>query len=115
MEKTITIDGREIRFRSTAATPLRYKAQFQKDFFADLMSMSAMSKMQKANGDVNLSVLKTLDFDVFYHLLWVFAKTADKDLPDPMTWLDSFEEFPVFEIIEEVQELIEKNLQSKKK
>jgi len=115
MEKVITIDGREVRFKSTAATPLRYKAQFQSDFFGDLMAMSALSGLKKENGDLDLATLKNIDFNVFYHLLWVFAKTADKDLPDPMTWLDSFDEFPVFEIVEEVQELIEKNLQSKKK
>ena len=33
MEKTLTIDGKEVRFKSTAATPLRYKAQFNKDYF----------------------------------------------------------------------------------
>ncbi|GKV69856.1 hypothetical protein NCCP2716_23540 [Sporosarcina sp. NCCP-2716] len=115
MEKVITIDGRDVRFKSTAATPLRYKAQFQSDFFVDLMAMSALSRLQKKNGELDMATLKNLDFDVFYNLLWVFAKTADKDLPDPMTWLDGFEEFPVFEIVQDIQELIEKNLQSKKK
>ena len=40
MEKIIKIDGRDIKFKSTAATPLKYKAQFKTDFFADLIKLS---------------------------------------------------------------------------
>ena len=32
MEKTLTIDGKQIRFKSTAATLIRYKTQFGRDF-----------------------------------------------------------------------------------
>lgn len=31
MEKTIEIDGKQVSFKSTAATPLRYKAQFGRE------------------------------------------------------------------------------------
>jgi hypothetical protein len=104
MEKTLTIDGKQVRFKSTAATPLRYKAQFGKDYFAELF------KMKK-----NQESLENLDFEVFYNLVWALAKTADKNIPDPITWLDEFEEFPLMEIIPELQELITASIQSKKK
>ena len=42
MEKTIEIDNKKVSFKSTAATPLRYKAQFGKDFFVDIMKLSSL-------------------------------------------------------------------------
>lgn len=46
MEKTITIDGRDVRFKSTAATPLRYKAQFHKDFFTEVLKLAQLEKLK---------------------------------------------------------------------
>ena len=46
MEKTILIDGKQVTFKSTAATPLRYKRQFGKDFFADIIKLSALDGLK---------------------------------------------------------------------
>lgn len=115
MEKTITIDGKQVRFRSSGATPLRYKAQFGgKDFFHDLLKMHKLTKIKdKENPDYE--DLKLIDFDFFYNIIWVLAKTGDKTIPDHMEWLDTFDTFPVMEIIDELNELILSTLQSKKK
>lgn len=113
MEKTIEIDGRKIRFKSTAATPIRYKAQFGKDFFADIMKMSALEGLNSKK--IDSKKIDKLDFEVFYNIIWVLAKTADKTIPEPITWLDEFEEFPLFEIIPELQDLILASIQTKKK
>jgi hypothetical protein len=43
------------------------------------------------------------------------AKTANKEIPDPISWLDSFDEFPLLEIIPELQDMMLSSLQSKKK
>lgn len=110
------IDGKQVTFKSTAATQLRYKAQFGKDYFADIMKLYPLAKLADVNPeDMDMETLKLLDLEVFYNLLWAMAKTADKSLPDPITWLDEFEVFPLFEILPEVQELIISNLQTKKK
>lgn len=113
MEKTIEIDGRQVTFKSTAATPLRYKAQFGSDFFADIIKMYPIMKLNKEQ--LSYETLQSLDLEVFYNILWAMAKTADKTIPDPLTWLDGFDEFPLFDIFEEVQDLIIKNLQTSKK
>lgn len=42
------------------------------------------------------------------------AKTADKDIPDPMSWLDEFDEFPMIEIVPELFGMAIASLQSKK-
>jgi hypothetical protein len=116
MEKTIVIDGKEVKFKSTGATPLRYKAQFHKDYFSEIMKLSMLEKLGNLNKDIVTSEdLEGLDFEVFYNIAWTMAKTADKEILDPLTWLDSFDTFPMIEIIPELQEMILSSLQSKKK
>ena len=46
MERTIGIDGKQVRFKSTAATPLRYKAQFGKDYFSEILKMEGLTKLK---------------------------------------------------------------------
>ena len=113
MEKTIEIDNKKVSFKSTAATPLRYKAQFGKDFFVDIMKLSSLDGFNPKK--IDLKKIDKLDFEVFYNIIWVLAKTANKKIPAPITWLDEFEEFPLFDIIPELQDLILSSMQTKKK
>lgn len=116
MEKTLTIDDRQVRFKSTAATPLRYKAQFGKDFFADLIKMYPIIKNENVNAEeLDYETLRQIDFEVFYNIIWSLAKTADKSIPEPMEWLDGFDEFPIMEMLPELQDLITSSFQTKKK
>lgn len=105
------IDGKNVSFKSTGATPLRYKAQFGNDFFAEIMKLEGMVKVG-AKGKTDIS---GIDFEVFYNLAWTLAKTADQSIKDPLTWLDTFDEFPIVEILPELQDLIFATLQGKKK
>lgn len=111
MEKTIKIDGRDVTFKSTGALPKRYKMQFQRDFFADLMSMEGAIKNKKLTADD----IRKINFDVFYDVAWCLAKTADPKLPDPLTWLDGFETFPIVEIMPEIQDMLAATIASSKK
>jgi hypothetical protein len=113
MEKTIEIDGKQIHFKSTAATPLRYKAQFGKDYFSEILKLEGFTKLRTAKNKAE--ALKGIDFDTFYNLTWILAKTADDTIPEPLEWLDGFEEFPLFEIIPQVQDLVLMSIQGKKK
>lgn len=111
MEKTITIDGKDICFKSTGATPLRYKQQFGRDLFADILKMNEITKIKK----IKVEDIAKIDFETFYNIAWTFAKTADKGISNPIDWLDTFEEFPMMEIIPELQDLIIKTMGAKKK
>ncbi|PDY76955.1 hypothetical protein [Bacillus cereus] len=113
MEKTIFVDNKEIRLKSTGGTPIRFKAQFGKDYFAQLLKLAPLGKIDMENLDPNN--LDGVDFEVFYNLVWTMAKTADPTIPEPLTWLDSFEEFPIIEILEDIQDMITATIQSKKK
>lgn len=97
----MTIDGRQVKFKSTGAFLLRYKAQFGRDAIQDILRLQSAidNKGQIKNID-------TLDLEVFYNLIWTLAKTADPDILPPMEWLDTFGEFPLAEIVPEVIDLI---------
>ena len=99
METTIKIDGKDVTFKSTGSAPLRYKMQFKRDFFADLI------KLDKAKNDITL-----IDLEVFYNIAWVYAKTADPTIPPPLEWLDTFDTFPIMEIMPKLQDIITSSL-----
>lgn len=116
MEKTVVIDGKEVQFKSTGGTALRYKAQFGKDYFSEILKLKSLEKLGNLNQEeISSDDLQGLDFEVFYNIAWTMAKTANKDIPDPLTWLDSFDEFPMIEIIPDLQNMILASIQSKKK
>uniref|UniRef100_UPI00359C4C02 hypothetical protein n=1 Tax=Lactococcus garvieae TaxID=1363 RepID=UPI00359C4C02 len=119
MEKTIEIDGGKIKLASNAATPLRYKMQFHTDYFADLMKL-AKSLDTGADGEFDLSKitwesLAVLDLTLLYNFVWIYAKTADPTIPEPLEWLDSLESLPIGAFSEELQDLISHSIQTKKK
>lgn len=108
MEKILTIDGRQVKFKSTGAYLLRYKAQFKRDAIQDIIKLSyAIDEETKEIKNVD-----ALDLEVFYNLVWTLAKTADPTIPPPMEWLDTFSEFPLMEIIPEITDLIFSSMKS---
>lgn len=102
MEKILTIDGRQVKFKSTGAFLLRYKAQFGRDAIQDIFKLSNAVDLKTKE----LKNVEALDLEVFYNLVWTLAKTADPNLPPPMEWLDTFSEFPLVEILPEVMDMI---------
>lgn len=115
MEKILTIDGRQVKFKSTGAFLLRYKAQFGRDALQDIFKL--LNAIDTKTNEIKN--IEALDLEVFYNLVWTLAKTADPSLPPPMEWLDSFSEFPLIEILPELAEMIfsclSTNVKSKKK
>jgi len=110
MEKILNIDGRDVKFKSSGAFLLKYKMQFQRDAFKDLIKLSEAI-------DVKTKTVKNadcFDLEVFFNMAWVLAKNANPQLPPPMEWLDSFSEFPVMDIIPEIMDLIMSTIKTTK-
>lgn len=107
MEKIIEIDGKKVPFKSTGAFLLHYKAQFGKDALADLIKMEKGFKSLQKN-----KCADDLDTTALFNFIWVLAKTANPKIKPPMEWLDSFNEFPLYDIVPELQELIYSTIQS---
>jgi len=102
VEKILTIDGRQVKFKSTGALLLKYKAQFHKDALQDVFKLYNLVD-KKTN---KLITIEGLDLEVFYNLTWTLAKTADPQLPPPIEWLDTFSEFPLMDILPELMDMI---------
>jgi hypothetical protein len=114
LEKTIVIDGKKINFKTNGSTPLRYKAQFGKDYFKEIMKLAPLEKLI-GKKTIKIEDLDALDFEVFYNIAWIMAKTSDPTIPEPMEWLDGFDEFPIADIVPELQELMASSFQTSKK
>ena len=120
MEKTIYIDNKPVRLKSTAALPKRYKAQFRRDYFADLFKIAKVFEGKDSKEmdlkHISYEDLSCLDLDVLYDIIWTLAKTADKSIPEPLEWYDQFERFDLMKVLPMVGGLISGSVsQSKKK
>ena len=113
MEKIINIGGKDVLFKCTGATTLRYKSQFKRDFLAEIVNMAILEEI--LTGKLGKVDPEKIDLDVVYRIAWVMAKTADKEIPPMMEWLDTFDEFPAFDVLEEISELLESLVRSAKK
>lgn len=114
MEKFVTIDNKQVGFKTNGAVPLMYMAQFQKDMIKDILSMGVTGKGKEKVDEIEW-IRKNVDFMTFFNIAWVYAKAYDKTIAPPMEWLESFDEFPIMDVIEPLQELLEKTLSTKKK
>lgn len=120
MEKIITIDGRQVPFRSTGALLLRYKAQFQRDALKDIVKLYPLIQKCKELKDAEdpeaaLNILDGLDMQTLYNFVWVMAKAADPAIPHLDAWLDGFGTFPIMDIISELSELLHLSIKVSKK
>ena len=96
MEKTIKIDGKDVKFKATAATPRLYRLKFKRDLIKDLAELS------KVVGKKNFNIP---DLELFENVSYIMAKQADSQVPDDINeWLDDFSTFAMSEILPEIME-----------
>ncbi|WP_439818371.1 hypothetical protein [Weissella paramesenteroides] len=119
MEKTITIDGRDVKLISSGATPIIYKNAFSRDFFADLgrflkIAETANKSKKGQEMDALLPLFENGDIAIMYNFVWVYAKNADMGLKPLDEWLAGFAEFPMFDFLGDVMELVMRLVTTKK-
>lgn len=129
MEKTINIDGKEVKFSTNAYFANIFKNQFGYDILTVIMPL--VSEALKGLDDIytkqkeqaitpslmgevleNIYSLEMVDVNNF---IWSLAKMADPETPEPIKWYSQFKEFPVIDILQELWEIILPSLISKKK
>lgn len=110
LEKTITICGKDVKFRSSATIPRLYRIKFKRDIFKDL---SQLEKSYKAKASEDGSTLEIEDLEIFENVAYIMAYHADHSIPGTIDeWLDQFEMFSIYEILPEILELWGSNLQA---
>lgn len=98
MEKTINIDGKDVRFKATASTIRQYRAKFGRDLLVDFQKLQSDAA---SGGDLSTEALLT-----FENMAYVMAKQADPQIPDtPDEWLDEFGMFSIYVVLPQIVEL----------
>lgn len=106
LEKTITINGKAVTFKSSATIPRLYRLKFKRDIFRDL------SKLEKAYQKKGTG-FEIEDLEIFENVAYIMAYHADKSIPSTIDeWLDQFEMFSIYEVLPEILELWGSNLQT---
>ena len=95
----IDIDGKEVPFKASAATPRIYRQMFGRDIYRDLERLTAA-----IDGE---DPLDTVSLEIFENLSYVMAQSADPEgVPDDINaWLDQFEIFSIYAVLPRIIEL----------
>lgn len=104
MEKTISIDGKELKFKATANTPRVYRQAFGRDIYTDISVLIA-----GFNSDEPLPITA---LDAFENVAYCLNSQAEgRELnresleKDMAKWLDQFETFSIYRILPQIMEL----------
>ena len=106
MEKIILVDNKQIKFKSTAGTLMRYRNNFGRDLIKDIIALEKKFKTVKTG----MAQFEIVELDMFEKIAWAMAKTANNDIPDIEHWLDSFDSFSIMKVLPEIMELLIGNL-----
>ena len=107
--KNISIDGKEVPFKASAAIPRIYRIKFQRDIYRDLASLEKAIDKESADA----SNLDLFSLEMFENIAYVMAKHADSSIPDsPEDWLDEFNTFSIYQVLPQIIELWGLNVQT---
>lgn len=145
MEKTLDIGGQEVRFKFSLSAFYIFKSQFGYDAVQTLIPVlgeviesidiekliAAQRKDSKAKGkeveieftnneilaEVGRIIGEIASFEIIdiLNLVWAFAKAGDKSIAEPERRYDSFEDFPIFDVLSEIIQPIYSSIGTKKK
>lgn len=107
--QTISIDGKDVKFKASAAIPRIYRLKFQRDIYKDL------AQLEKAvsSNDEGESSLDMFSLEMFENIAYIMAKHADNNIPDnPEDWLDEFSTFSIYQVLPELIKLWGLNVQT---
>lgn len=107
MERTVTIDGKEVRMRASALIPRLYRIKFGRDMIADMNQLNKAYKKAAAlpenatEEERQEAQLSVVDLTIFENVAYMMAKHADPSIPSsPNDWLDSFDGvFSIYEVL----------------
>ena len=136
MEKTITIDGKDVKLNNNGAWAIEYQDQFGKDILPVLLPLAASiaegvaAVLSEVDGKINPQTIadaiqgRVLEIlapiyqaevvDLVYNVTWALAKNADPEIPEPKRWIRQFDNFPLDVIVPEVYGLVMQGFTSSK-
>ena len=110
MEKIIEIDGKQVKFRATAAIPRLYRIKFGRDIMQDMKELAAaLEKSEKGEENIPPEFL-----EVFQNVAFLMARhaTPDMEATTVENWLDGFDTFSIYVVLPQLLELWRLNNQT---
>lgn len=107
---TITVDGKEVTLRASAAVPRLYRIKFRRDIILDMQAVArAVEDKDQTGQDIPLEAL-----ELFENMAYIMAKHGDKyAVPDsPDEWLEEFSTFSIYKIFPVLKALWEGNMEA---
>lgn len=111
MDRTINIDGKDVKFRATARTPRLYRGIIGRDMIQDMNQLrKAYNKAVEAKdkGEIDEEAqLSMIDLEIFENAAYIMARHASPDTIEqtPDEWLDSFNMFSIYQVLPELLKL----------
>ena len=104
MIKTIQIDGKEIQFKATAATPREYRRAFGRDIYIDL---TTLYEDMKKGETLSVDSLESFENLSFIMAMQAEGKTIERETvnKDMSEWLDQFDTFSIYKVVPQIMEL----------
>lgn len=134
MIKEIKIDDKDVKFSFGLASFYIYKNQFGQDAMTVILPLLSdivnaldpkvfLEKTKEEDKNEALFEAARNIFDEIARveiteladIIWAFAKAADTEIPEPMKWYSSFDEFPIYDVGKELLPCLYESLISKKK
>lgn len=111
------IGGRPVVFRKTAGTMLRYKRQFGRELYPDLVKIYDLfpTLVQYTENEEELTqaqkmelakVFLSAETEWMYDIAYIMAQQADPSIRDQVEWLDSFDDMNIMEVFIQLMPLI---------
>ena len=113
MVKTLTIDGRPVTFRATAAVPRLYRIKFRRDIMQDMGEIQKALRQAEESDSPESNIPPRL-LEMFEDVAFIMARHGDpENTPStPEEWLDQFNTFSIYEIFPHILELWDLNTET---
>lgn len=118
-ERTLTLNGRKVKFKASAALPRMYRTMFGRDAFKDMETVEkAILTARQENSEESGIPAETVE--LLEDIAYMMAKHADPEVPDTVEeWLEQFEVLSIYSIIPIIPDLwyanMKTNIKAKKK
>lgn len=112
------IGNRPVVFRKTAGTMLRYKRQFGRELYPDLIKIYDLypvlqqytEEKEAENSEARkielAKVMLGSETGWMYDIAYIMAQQADPSIKDQVEWLDRFDDMNIFEVFMQLMPMI---------
>lgn len=119
IERTIQIDGKDVRLKSSGMLPRIYWAKFRRDLFKDFNNLKDDYGENTKDGEDEedeekngMSSISVNNLQVFENIAYAMAWHADSSIPDIEEWLEQFNIFSIYEVMPVILTMWNANLKT---